>query len=800
MRKLYKVYSVLSALALGCWLNGSMVSAASIAGKIGVGTWNTQAEFTNVQVTQGAQAIYQSDFTTGMSGFAPVSGTWQAVGGNLRQTSTNTPALAYAGDLMWSDYTLTLKARKLSGAEGFLISFASPGDGSKAWWNIGGWGDTQHAIEYPGISVPAVAGAIVTGVWYDIRVEVQGLYVRCYLNGALVHDTHPAPLTGKIGVGTWNTQADFTNVKVSQGTQTLYQSDFSTGFSGFAPFSGTWAAQSGSLRQTSSSTPAMAYVGNSTWSNYTVTLQARKLSGAEGFLISFASPADGSNKWWNIGGWSNTQQTIQYPGTYVPFLSSSVQTGRWYSIRIDVQATAVRCYLDGGLIYDTERVLDATDRSSRFLELLNSPGFSVLNPGEQQWLRDLSARSVYVGDAARATFVSMPSEATYGTLNTLQQAAVIRKVNRNRMTYGLGGGFGSDAARDQGIIAGMDAAVILQNTVGPVFDKNDTINNSPGTATADGSENGTINFGNSYNERVSLHEMSHTLGTGTHWNWSNLMVNGLWTGQFANAQLAQFDGAGSILHGDSAHYWPYGLNYDSEYSDVNAAREVWMVHALRKDMGIATWDLTGSTSVPNGIYSLSPRHAPGSALDVLNANPANAAQIDIRAYTAADSQKFRIDLQGDGSYRLRTILPGNRCVELPSGNTANGTQLQLFDDNGNAAQKWYLIPEGSGYYRLSPKNNIYKAMDVAGLATTDGTLIQSWDYLDGLNQQWYLKLLVPAFTTQDLAKTLLIAGGLTAATSADANRLDVAIGTPSTIDLSDAVAIARKISGLGPNP
>ena len=56
---------------------------------------------------------------------------------------------AFAGDKNWRDYTYSLKARKLGGAEGFLIPFLVRDDEAKAWWNIGGWGNIRHAIERP---------------------------------------------------------------------------------------------------------------------------------------------------------------------------------------------------------------------------------------------------------------------------------------------------------------------------------------------------------------------------------------------------------------------------------------------------------------------------------------------------------------------------------------------------------------------------------------------------------------------------------------------------------------------------
>jgi hypothetical protein len=158
---------------------------------VGVGTWNTQADFANVKVTQGSTTLYQSNFAAGMSEWTVKSGAWSTnSSGYLHQSGGYTPALALVGSTSWTNYTLTLQARKTGGAEGFLITFGSPGDTTKTWWNIGGWGNTTTAIAAPNVLAPSVPMTIQTNVWYNIQITVQGDEVKCYLNGTLIHDAY----------------------------------------------------------------------------------------------------------------------------------------------------------------------------------------------------------------------------------------------------------------------------------------------------------------------------------------------------------------------------------------------------------------------------------------------------------------------------------------------------------------------------------------------------------------------------------------------------------------------------------
>src|SRR5450759_549115 len=101
--------------------------------------------------------------------------------------------LSYFGDENWSDYTLTLKARKFSGGEGFLIAFGRKG-GDRYWWNLGGWGNTQDAIEFnQNVVGSQVTGTIETNRWYDIKIELAGSRIKCSLDGKLIHDETAKP-------------------------------------------------------------------------------------------------------------------------------------------------------------------------------------------------------------------------------------------------------------------------------------------------------------------------------------------------------------------------------------------------------------------------------------------------------------------------------------------------------------------------------------------------------------------------------------------------------------------------------
>ncbi len=158
------------------------------AGAIGLGAWLTQVEYKDATVMRGGQTLYSSDFAAGLSGWKSLGGQWSVADGVLHQSSESENCLTTAGDAAWTDYTFSVKARKVAGAEGFLILFHVRNADNWVWWNIGGWGNSRHALEQSRDGAKSevgrsVRGSVETGRWYDIRVETQGSKVRCYLDG-----------------------------------------------------------------------------------------------------------------------------------------------------------------------------------------------------------------------------------------------------------------------------------------------------------------------------------------------------------------------------------------------------------------------------------------------------------------------------------------------------------------------------------------------------------------------------------------------------------------------------------------
>jgi alpha-L-arabinofuranosidase len=113
----------------------------------------------------------------------------------LGGTSTRTLDL---GVTDWENYTLSLKARRISGCKGFMIYFGKSDENNQLFWDFGGWQNQDSAIFS---SVNGRTSCLTQSIFnvepdmeYELRLEVSGRQIRAWINGVLFNDTEDKPV------------------------------------------------------------------------------------------------------------------------------------------------------------------------------------------------------------------------------------------------------------------------------------------------------------------------------------------------------------------------------------------------------------------------------------------------------------------------------------------------------------------------------------------------------------------------------------------------------------------------------
>ena len=164
--------------------------------------------------------VWDRSFEGGGAGVA-----WTRQEGCIAQEGAAADVRLLFGDPQWRDYEFTVEARKTGGEEGFLVLVRALNDKEFYWANFGGWGNVGHALErgtrsqdrWNGVT-RRHNGRIETGRWYRVRARCEGPRVQFWLDDQLVidyTDDGKGPVRGRAGVGTWQTQTQFRNFKVT---------------------------------------------------------------------------------------------------------------------------------------------------------------------------------------------------------------------------------------------------------------------------------------------------------------------------------------------------------------------------------------------------------------------------------------------------------------------------------------------------------------------------------------------------------------------------------------------------------
>ncbi len=194
------------------------VPMADYKGQLGVGTWSTKVIFDDIKVVSNGKVVFEENFDKNAANWNVEAGKFNVSEEGYQQTSESGTALSICSlPIDLTSYTITLKAKKLEGDEGFLIPFAFQDSKNYNWLNIGGWSNTQHGVEKmtngEKAALATKTGSIESNVWYNVKIAVTPGGASFYLDDELLFDI-PVPKGNITASVTKDTEANELIVKV----------------------------------------------------------------------------------------------------------------------------------------------------------------------------------------------------------------------------------------------------------------------------------------------------------------------------------------------------------------------------------------------------------------------------------------------------------------------------------------------------------------------------------------------------------------------------------------------------------
>ncbi|OQP58280.1 hypothetical protein A3860_08150 [Niastella vici] len=282
--------------------------------------------------------------------------------------------------------------------------------------------------------------------------------------------------------------------------------------------------------------------------------------------VASAATANGSNvlQWGGTGGTNQRWTLTQLPGGYYSIIG--VQSGR-----------ALEVYQSGTADGDNVSILDYSGADNQQWQ------FIATSDGYYRIVNRNSGRDLDVAAQSESPGANVAQWTYWGGEN--QQWGLLKVTHSGQLTWTLTS-TGVPPDVQTRITNAMNDACARYNALADWPARTLTVEYNTGVATADGSTTGNIRFGPtaSYQAvRTAMHEIGHTYGVGLSSGWTANISGGLFVGTTAVDAIHSFDGPSAVINTGGGHFWPYGLNYDNEWSEANAFRHVKMIWAMRAD-------------------------------------------------------------------------------------------------------------------------------------------------------------------------------------------------------------------------
>lgn len=177
----------------------------------------------------------------------------------------------------------------------------------------------------------------------------------------------------------------------------------------------------------------------------------------------------------------------------------------------------------------------------------------------------------------------------------------------------------------------------------------------------------------------------------------------------------------------------YGIDMEGPNSGRNYVTTRRAIQQMNPSVGGGVTDI-----VSGATYLLVSAVNNTSVLDVEGAGTTNGTKTLLWSNGGGDNQKWIVTSLGNGYYKISPKHAPSMALDVAGGGTVNGTQIQIYTANGTNAQKWKITSAGGGYFTLSPANAVSSNLDVNGGSSSNGTKIQIWTTNTGNAQKWKL--------------------------------------------------------------
>jgi hypothetical protein len=170
----------------------------------------------------GGEVLFSDDFSDGNAdGWVSDGGTWTVADGAYFQSNKSGSAMAFAGDMAWTDYEVEVKVTPVETSKNVAVMLSGRADGAANRY-IGAYNEGKLTINrrIDGNDSVLAEGSYTmsVGKTYTMKLVFQGNNITLYVHGDEKDETLSVTdntyASGKIGLAAYNTSAKFDDVVV----------------------------------------------------------------------------------------------------------------------------------------------------------------------------------------------------------------------------------------------------------------------------------------------------------------------------------------------------------------------------------------------------------------------------------------------------------------------------------------------------------------------------------------------------------------------------------------------------------
>ena len=183
---------------------GLLPDKTTPVGGIGLGTYQTAAEYSNIRISVDGEEVYSSDLENNPGEWIAASGDWKIENGKLIQPNENGTGSIMLRD-QWLDavkskiISLEFDAKKLGGKEGFVLKFGAKDPANCYQLTLGSFGNAWTIFQSVAndnafvLNTDRPTTRIETGRTYHVKLVIRDKDIlECWIDGHkdLSYDNH----------------------------------------------------------------------------------------------------------------------------------------------------------------------------------------------------------------------------------------------------------------------------------------------------------------------------------------------------------------------------------------------------------------------------------------------------------------------------------------------------------------------------------------------------------------------------------------------------------------------------------